>query len=201
MVEIVAVLLTLALWRSPMMRMQLGFVGGLAVLVYFGVVTVIDVEWKLILHPVSVFGAVFGLLAGIYLHGVRETLTGGALGYGVMFALYYLGFLFAKLAAKLRGEALDDEVALGFGDVNLTGVLGLLLGVNNILLALLLSILFGALFSVFYLFWRVVRGKYKLGLAIPYGPFLVLGAFYVLYTPSFAQQILFQALPLFSVSN
>jgi leader peptidase (prepilin peptidase)/N-methyltransferase len=70
---------------------KLGFWPSLILLVYFGVVVVIDMRYRLILHPVSLVGAVLGLVVGIYLHGWQAALAGGALGFGVMFLLYKLG--------------------------------------------------------------------------------------------------------------
>ena len=41
---------------------KLGYWLGMVVLAYFGVVVLIDLEYRLIMHPVSLFGAVLGLL-------------------------------------------------------------------------------------------------------------------------------------------
>ena len=40
---------------------KLGFWLGMILLAYFGVVVLIDLEYRLIMHPVSIFGAVLGL--------------------------------------------------------------------------------------------------------------------------------------------
>lgn len=200
-VEIASVLALLVLWYFPEPQsMMTNFWVGAALLFFFGVVVVIDIEWRLILHPVSIFGALLGLAVGVWLHGWQNTLIGGLMGYTVMFTLYFLGGLFTKLLGRMRGQEID-EVALGFGDVNLTGVLGLMLGIQNILIALILSILMGAVVSVVIIFWNLVRSKYRVGLAIPYGPFLVLGAVLVLFAPSTAQKLLVLFFPLFAVGK
>jgi prepilin signal peptidase PulO-like enzyme (type II secretory pathway) len=177
-VELIYILITLWLWKSP--PEELGFVVGLIVLVYFGVVVVIDLEHRLILHPVSIFGAVMGLIVGVYLHGWGRTLLGGAAGFGIMWLLYLLGEAILKLVARLRGQRVND-VALGFGDVNLSGVLGLIIGWPAILVALVLAVFIGGVVSLFYLALMVVMRKYHMFLALPYGPFLVAGAVLVLY--------------------
>ena len=68
-----------------------GFIGSIigawVLLLYFGVVTVIDLEQRLILHPVSLVGAVIGLVVGFWLHGWVDTLAGGAAGFLMMFLL------------------------------------------------------------------------------------------------------------------
>lgn len=196
-VELGMAVFAAALWQSPAMRAQLGFWLGLAVWAYFAVVVVIDAEYRLILHPVSWFGAGLGLGVGSLLHGMGQTVWGGLLGYGVMFGLYFLGALFARWVRRRRGDAFD-EVALGFGDVNLAGVLGLLLGANNILLALLLAVVAGAAYSAGFILVQMFRRRYQLGTAVPYGPFMVAGAAAMLFFPQQAQQVLVWVLPLFA---
>ncbi|MBL7164131.1 MAG: prepilin peptidase [Anaerolineales bacterium] len=177
-VEIIFIGASLWLWTSP--PGGLGYWVGMTLLLYFGVVVVIDVEHRLILHPVSWAGALLGLGVGIWMHGLAPTLIGGAAGFGLMLALHSFGNLFARGMARLRGEPID-EVALGFGDVNLSGVLGLLLGWPGIVGGLLLAILLGGVVSLFYLLIMLIRRRYQVFTAIPYGPFLVASAILLLY--------------------
>ena len=96
-------------------------------LIYFGVVAIIDLEHRLILHPVSLVGVGFGTVFGFWRHGLQANLFGGAVGFGSMLLLYGLGKLFAQGLSRLRKQAIEEE-ALGFGDVTLSGIVGLLLG-------------------------------------------------------------------------
>ena len=66
-------------------------------------------------------------------------------------------------------QADDEPVAMGFGDVKLAAVLGALLGVQNLLVALLLAFVFGALSGLVV---KALGG----GRVVPFGPYLVLGA-------------------------
>ena len=66
-VELVFIGATLWQWHQPSER--LGFVIGLVLLVFLAVVIIIDFEYKLILHPVSIFGALLGFGIGTWLHG------------------------------------------------------------------------------------------------------------------------------------
>jgi prepilin signal peptidase PulO-like enzyme (type II secretory pathway) len=166
------------MWFYPPAR--LGFWAGAALLTFFGVVVVIDIEHRLILHPVSLVGAALGAGIGIWLHGWQSTLIGGAAGFGIMLALYGFGFLFAKGLGRLRGETVDED-ALGFGDVNLSGVLGLLLGWPGITAGLIFAILLGGAGSLFVLVYMIATKQYKTFQAIPYGPFLVASAVVVLF--------------------
>jgi leader peptidase (prepilin peptidase)/N-methyltransferase len=74
-----------------------------------------------------------------------------------------------------------DGEALGFGDVNLSGVLGLVLGWPGIALALFLTILIAAAASIIYLAIMLLLKRYQPYLSIPYGPFLIAGAVILLY--------------------
>lgn len=177
-VEIVFVAASLWLWLRP--PPNLDFVIAFILLVYFGLVTLIDLEHRLIMHPVSIAGAVLGLGVGTWLHGFWDTLRGGVAGFVIMLGLYVLGSLFAQLVARMRGEKLDEE-ALGFGDVNLTGVLGLILGWPGILMGLVFAILLGGLVSGIYMLAMLVTRRFQAFTAIPYGPFLIAGAMFLLY--------------------
>jgi leader peptidase (prepilin peptidase)/N-methyltransferase len=74
-----------------------------------------------------------------------------------------------------------SEVALGFGDVNLAGVMGLLLGWPGIVLGLVLAIFLGGFVSLIYIVIMLITRRYKTFAAIPYGPFLVLGGVILIY--------------------
>jgi len=181
MTQLLGMMATIYIWLIP--PQGLGFWLGFLLLIYLAVVFVIDVEHRLILHPVSYFGILLGLLVGIKLHGILPTLFGGALGFGIMYILYYLGILFARRISKRRGEAVIEEGdALGFGDVNLAGVLGLILGGNLIWIAILFAILAGGVVSLFYIFWMMALKRYEAFAAIPYAPFLILSALFFLYS-------------------
>ena len=65
---------------------------------------------------------------------------------------------------------------LGMGDVKLMGFLGLAIGVPQILMALLLSVIAGGLVAIFLLLARLKKRRD----AIPFAPFLVAGAFVIL---------------------
>ena len=87
----------------------------------------------------------------------------------------------------------DDEDALGFGDVNLAGILGLLLGWPAIWFGLLLGILGGGLISLVIVLFMLIRRRYKedaLMVFIPYGPYFILSAFTILYLPHWIKLLL-----------
>jgi prepilin signal peptidase PulO-like enzyme (type II secretory pathway) len=187
LVQILGIAASLGLWFQP--HPKLGFILGLILLTYFAVVFVIDLEHRLILHPVSIFGAVLGLGVGWVLRGLVSTLLGGLAGFGIMLIFYMLGTLFARIRARkmqAAGQHSDDEEALGAGDVILAGVLGLILGWPLIWFGLLIGILLGGLISIPMLVMMVVARRYKQDawmVFIPYGPFFLISAALIVYLP------------------
>ena len=169
---------TIYIWLNP--PQQIGFFLAYLLLAYLGVVFVIDAEYRLIMHPVSITGAILGLGIGSYAHGLAPTLLGGAFGFGSMLLLYYLGEVFTRYMSKRRGEAMD-EVALGFGDVNLCGVTGLLLGWPVILAGILFTIFAGGIGSLLVIAYMLVRKRYNAFTPIPYAPFLIFSILFYLF--------------------
>ncbi len=176
--QLILLAATFYLWFDPSSR--LGFWLAYILLIFLAVVFVIDLEHRLILHPVSMIGALLGLGIGIYLHGIFTTLLGGVVGFGSMLVLYYFGEVFARYMSKRRGLAIE-EVALGFGDVNLAGIMGLLLGWPLVIFGLLFAILVGGAFSFLFVVFMLIRKRYEAFTAIPYAPFLILSVLYALF--------------------
>lgn len=160
-----------------------GFYFSIIIVTYLYLVFIIDLEHRLILHPISIFGAVLFAILGLYLNGWQKTILGGGLGFLLMYALYLFGILFTKWISKRRGEEID-EVALGFGDVNLSAVLGLLFGWPRIAVLLFFAIFFGGLFGIGYLLVLKAQKKYELFTPIPYAPFLIIAGLILLYISS-----------------
>jgi prepilin signal peptidase PulO-like enzyme (type II secretory pathway) len=174
---------------------KLGFFLGLLLIIYFGVIFVIDLEHRLILHPTSIFGALLGLTVGIVAHKIVPTLLGGLGGLLIMLVFYGLGVLFTRIRKKrllAMGQEADDEEALGSGDVILVTILGLIVGWPLIWLCLLYGILLGGLVSLLLLLWLIISGSYKknaLMTFIPYGPYFIITAALIIYFPKLLAMI------------
>ena len=168
----------LALWFYPPDRF--GFWMILPCMLYFALVAVIDIEHHLILHVVSLAGAIIVIPIGILWNGIVSTLIGCLAGALIMFLLFYLGELFRRWISRVRHEEVVEE-ALGFGDVTQSAVLGLLLGWPKISFAIIAAILLAGLASGLYLLTMLARKKYMPFTAIPYGPFLLIGAVILIY--------------------
>ena len=176
--QFISTIVVLLMWSYAPPRLD--FTWAVVILTYLGLVFIIDIEHRLILHPVSLVGIVICGAYGIIHRGFLPTLFGALAGFGIMLALYYFGFLFSKLVSRIRKQPVE-EVALGFGDVTLSAVLGCLLGWPGITAGLVLAIILGGLFSLGYILIKMVRKKYHLLSAIPYGPFLIISAIVLLF--------------------
>jgi len=192
-VIIIMMIISVYAWLSP--PEKIGYILGLIVATYFGLVFVIDLEHRLILHPTSIFGAILGLIVGIIKRGFVYTIYGALGGLAIMLFFYFLGVLFARIRTRrmiANGQEPDDEEALGAGDVILVTILGLMLG-TVIWFSLLIGILLGGVVSLALLLWLFVSGKYNknaLMMFIPYGPYFIVSASLLIYFPSFVQLFL-----------
>jgi prepilin signal peptidase PulO-like enzyme (type II secretory pathway) len=156
--------------QSPIAILQ-----GIVVFVFFLLVIIIDIEHHLILHAVSIVGAIGLGVIGYFKHGLMNTLLGGVAGFVMMYILYLIGVWFGRLLSKKRGTMVEE--GLGFGDVTLATVCGLLIGWPGIIASLFFGILLGGMVSIVIIGISLVRKQYTPFLAIPYGPFLAIAAF------------------------
>jgi len=141
---------------------------SLSYLVYFTfvsaliVITVIDLYHQIIPDVISLPGIGVGLLVSLIIPQITfsNSLIGVLLGGGSLF-----------LVATLY-QWLFKREGMGGGDVKLLAMIGAFLGWKAVLLTILLSSLIG---SVTGILMMVVKGK-DFKYAIPFGPFLSLGA-------------------------
>jgi leader peptidase (prepilin peptidase)/N-methyltransferase len=124
-------------------------------------VTVIDLEHRLILNRVIGPAILLALIAGLFTPGLtlKQVLVGGLVGFGIFYAV-----------------ALLKPGGMGFGDVKLAAFIGLINGFPVVFLALLVAIFAGGLISIFLVVTRI-RSMRDF---IPYGPFLVIGGAFAL---------------------
>ena len=141
---------------------------SLSYLVYFTfvsaliVITVIDLYHQIIPDVISLPGIGVGLLVSLIIPQITfsNSLIGVLLGGGSLFivATFY--------------QWLFKREGMGGGDIKLLAMIGAFLGWKAVLLTILLSSLIG---SVTGILMMVVKGK-DFKYAIPFGPFLSLGA-------------------------
>ncbi len=160
---------------------NLGFWATLPILIYLGLVAVVDIEHHLVLGETTLFGIVLFLIYGSVLHGWKQTLVGALAGFLIMLVFYFLGIAFSKIVGKIRKREIS-EVAFGFGDVTTSGILGLFTGWPVIIGAIILGFVSFTVYSVIFLSILILTKKYTaFGNALPFTPFLILGTIIIYY--------------------
>lgn len=177
------VMIFLAIYPPEKLPIELPLPLAALLLAFFAVVAIIDLEYHAVLTEISILGAFLGLTVGMLRNSWQETLAGGAAGFGIMLILYLFGRLFGRWLAKRRGVELEDTEALGFGDVNLGGIIGLVFGWPAVIAGLLLAIVLGGITGLALVLINTLSRRYKVGMFIPYAPFLVLAAVLLLFIP------------------
>jgi prepilin signal peptidase PulO-like enzyme (type II secretory pathway) len=161
----------------------LQFIFWLIYMPIFVLITVIDLEHRLILFVVIIPSGVIALLDALttdYGADIGQAIIGGAVGFGVFFLLYLGGFVFTYLLGKARGQPID-EVAFGYGDVMLITLSGLILGWQPLIIAIFVTVFLGAAGAILYLVVRgMTRKHYSMFTPLPYGPYIVLGTLFML---------------------
>jgi prepilin signal peptidase PulO-like enzyme (type II secretory pathway) len=180
-------------WRHPIVELATG-IGFAAMvlgfsdeqnlwawLVYFAImmlITVIDVEHRLILIIVIVPSCAFAILVAVLSpdgdKATSEYLYGGLVGF-VLFLVLFLGGVVFVLVSRHEG------VAFGFGDVMLATLSGFILGWKGFIVAAWITVFAGAAGALLYLIARAIVGRrYEWFTPLPYGPYIVIGTLSVL---------------------
>jgi leader peptidase (prepilin peptidase)/N-methyltransferase len=129
------------------------------------VATFIDFDYQLIPDTVSFGGLAAGLLAGFLNKAFLNSLIGAAVG---ALSIYATGLAGKALFSKKLKE-INEDSAMGFGDVKFLAMIGAFLGWQKVLLVFFLAPFFGAAVGL------ILKIKYKIE-TIPYGPYLSLAA-------------------------
>jgi leader peptidase (prepilin peptidase)/N-methyltransferase len=132
------------------------------------VVTFIDLQHQIIPDTISLPGILCGLLLSLLMPSLTffDSLLGAALGGGSLLIIaggYYL---------------ITRQEGMGLGDVKLLAMMGAFLGWQSILFIIMVGSFSGALVGIAVMIKKKKDRRY----AIPFGPFLSLGAVsYLLY--------------------
>ncbi len=166
---------------------QLGWsfitVPWILVFLIFILIAIIDLRLGVIPDKLNLLVAGLGLLIALltYYGGVSYSGVGG---YTLLFQLGEGNFWLQRLVGVILGLILFGGIylltrgkAMGLGDVKFAGALGILLGWPDVILALLLAFLVGALTAVPLL----IIGRAAMKDALPFGPFITIGVTLVFF--------------------
>jgi len=137
-----------------------GFTPELGIMSFYfcllAVILVIDLERGVILNKVVYPAAAIALIIAAFTSnpGIIKVLIGGGLGLVIMLLV-----------------ALVSRGGIGWGDVKMGGLVGLLTGFPLVLVSLLLAVVSGGIVAAVLLLLKIKQRKQ----AIPFGPFLSLG--------------------------
>lgn len=166
-----AVLTVLFVWKWGITA----WTAVLLVVIYCLIISsVIDLQLMIIPDRFSIGLIVFGLavcwlnpnFTGGGWHHLLESVLGAAVGF------------FGTLAVALLGWVMFKKEAMGGGDVKLMGGIGALLGWEGVITTIVFGSALGLIYAIFLM---IFKGK-KRSDAIPFGPFLSLGALINLFT-------------------
>lgn len=145
---------------------------------FFSLIIAVDMEHKLILFVVMIPAISLALLDAYFisppLPSFNDALIGAALGFGVFFIIYLLGYLFRWIMNTFAGRNIQT-VAFGYGDVLMITFTGAMLGTLYTIVAIALTTLLGAVGAFLYLIVKAIVSRTNASMnAIPYGPYIVI---------------------------
>ena len=138
-------------------------------------ITFIDLEHRIIPDRLNILGAFIGLASAPFVpgFGFLQALLGALAGFSFFYGLAWLYWRFAKRSG------------LGGGDIKFLAMIGLWIGLQGVIVTVLVSSVLGSVIGIICAL--ALKKKAALGghadakvmqTAIPYGPFLVIGALY-----------------------
>jgi leader peptidase (prepilin peptidase)/N-methyltransferase len=144
------------------------------------VISVIDLKHQIIPDEISLPGIIVGFLVSLWIGKISwmDSLLGILLG-GGSFLLVAWGY-----------EKLAKREGLGGGDIKLLAMIGAWLGVQSLLIVIVISSLVGSVMGI----GTMIFYKKDFKAAIPFGPFLALGALAYLFWGNELNSILFPPL-------
>ena len=136
-------------------------------------VVVIDYKLQIIHNRLNLTMFEIGLIF-TFLYGFSNV----AISINMLLGMLVGGGIF--LLITLLGGLVYGKEAMGLGDVKLMGALGLYFGLTNIIIVSLVSFLVCAVISIVLLATKIKKTDEY----IPFGPFIVVGAFISIFVPS-----------------
>ncbi|MBY7143863.1 prepilin peptidase [Virgibacillus sp. NKC19-3] len=148
----------LFMYSYMMIGLQLELITALLLVSMLIIILVSDIKYMLIPNKILLFFLPLIILMRIIqpLDPWWSALAGGLLGF----------IIIALIILVSRG-------GMGAGDMKLFGLLGIILGIEKVLLAFFLSCIIGAVIGVILLLFKIIDRKQQ----VPFGPYIVVAAF------------------------
>lgn len=153
-----------------------------SLVLYVFLITILCIDFRyfivpniliLFMLPIAIVIAYINIQNPVFTYAGADPLSplyGGLIGAGILFSISLLGyFMYGK------------REVMGLGDVKLLLVLGILCGLQNILFTLLLSVILGAIVSIYLILCKDKDKRDK----IAFAPFLICSFFIVIFTNYF----------------
>ncbi|MGD9213120.1 MAG: A24 family peptidase [Desulfobacteraceae bacterium] len=131
------------------------------------VITFIDIDHQIIPNEISLPGIPAGFVCSFFIPVITpvESLLGIIVGGGTLWAVASLYLLFTQ------------REGMGFGDVKLLGMIGAFIGWKGVLLTIFAASAIGSTVG----FITMLKNSKNMKMAIPFGPFLSIGAIIYLF--------------------
>lgn len=140
------------------------------------VITVIDFDFQIIPDEISFFLIIFGLLASSFNIMLGSTVLQRIIN-------SFLGLLAgggSLLLVAIIGKWIFGKDAMGGGDIKIMAGVGTFIGWDKVLFSIFVACLFGSIVGVFMIVFKKIGRKQE----IPFGPYLAISSFLVLFLPS-----------------
>lgn len=140
------------------------------------VITVIDFQFQIIPDEISFFLIIFGFLVSFFNTNLGETISTRLLN-SFLGVLAGGGFL---LLVAIVGKWIFGKDAMGGGDIKIMAGVGAFVGWDKVLFAIFIACVLGSIVGVSLILLKKINKKQE----IPFGPYLAISSYLVLFLPS-----------------
>ena len=140
------------------------------------VITVIDFDFQIIPDEISFFLIILGLLISPF-----NIILGDTVLYRILNS--FLGFLAgggSLLLVAIVGKWIFGKDAMGGGDIKIMAGVGAFIGWDKVLFSIFIACLLGSIVGIYMILLKKIGRKQE----IPFGPYLAISSFIVLFLPS-----------------
>jgi leader peptidase (prepilin peptidase)/N-methyltransferase len=124
------------------------------------VIFFIDLSFQIIPDIITYPGILVGLILSPWTVGLKNSFSGFIIGISIFFLIAFIW-----------------KGGMGGGDIKMAGMMGSFLGIKSLIFALFLSFLFGSIIGIILAIFKFKTLK----VYIPFGPFLVVGSFSLIF--------------------